>query len=32
VEEVEIPDATELETLWIKRQSNTQQKNISDNQ
>jgi len=26
------PDATGLKTLWIKKQSNTKQKNISDNQ
>ncbi|MDT7887963.1 MAG: hypothetical protein RQ885_03180 [Desulfurococcales archaeon] len=26
------PDATGLETLWIKRQSNPKQMNISDNQ
>ncbi len=26
------PDATELKTLWIKKQSNLKQKNISDNQ
>jgi hypothetical protein len=32
VEEVEVPDATELETLWIKKHSDPKQKNISDNQ
>ena len=26
------PDAAGLKTLWIKRQSNTKQRNISDNQ
>jgi hypothetical protein len=26
------PDATGLKTLWIRKQSNTKQKNISDNQ
>jgi hypothetical protein len=26
------PDATGLKTLWIKKQSNPKQKNISDNQ
>jgi len=30
--EVEAPDATGLETLWIKKQGITKQINISDNQ
>jgi hypothetical protein len=32
VEEVEVPDATGLKTLWIKKHRNPKQKNISDNQ
>jgi hypothetical protein len=30
--EVEAPDATGLKTLWIKKQGNPKQKNISDHQ
>ncbi|MDT7887604.1 MAG: hypothetical protein RQ885_01345 [Desulfurococcales archaeon] len=30
--EVEVPRCHRIKTLWIKKHSNTKQKNISDNQ